>query len=147
MKFRKLRFALSAFCGLAAVLLVLLWVRSYYACDTIHVKYRAWHYAWIVPERGRIVISLSEIKSILSGFAIDHIEVTKIQFPIIRHTYWVHVLRMGNLTEIYVPIWLPILFLATLAAGPWVRFRFTLRTLLVAITLISLLLGLIVMHL
>jgi len=45
------------------------------------------------------------------------------------------------------PHWLPILALAMLsvpAALPWLRWRFSLRTLLIAITLVALILGLII---
>jgi hypothetical protein len=35
MKFRKLRLAWSVFCGIACVLLIALWVRSYFAHDAL----------------------------------------------------------------------------------------------------------------
>src|SRR3954451_11071314 len=37
MKFRKLRIAWSAACGIACVLLIVLWVRSYWCCYTVIV--------------------------------------------------------------------------------------------------------------
>src|SRR5690349_19644101 len=106
MKYCKLRIAWSMVWGIAAVLLIMLWIRSYFICDTIHLKYRAWHYAWIVPEKGRIVVEVSEIKSILSSFAIDHIDANKLHFDsVVPDRRWVHVLRLGNLDEYYVPMW------------------------------------------
>jgi len=41
-----------------------------------------------------------------------------------------------------IPIWLPILLLASLAVVPWMRWQFSLRTLLVATTLVAVVLGL-----
>ena len=48
--------------------------------------------------------------------------------------------------EIDFPHWCPVLVVATLTAFPWIRWskRFTLRTLLIATTLIAVVLGLIV---
>ena len=43
-----------------------------------------------------------------------------------------------------IPYWFLTLFSAALAAAPWLRWRFSLRTLLLAITLIAVVLGLIV---
>jgi hypothetical protein len=46
--------------------------------------------------------------------------------------------------EITVPYWLLVLMSATPAIAPWVHWRFTLRTLLIAMTLVAVVLGLIV---
>jgi hypothetical protein len=42
------------------------------------------------------------------------------------------------------PHWLPILLSAALVAAPWLRWRFSLRTLLIATTLVAVVLGAIV---
>jgi hypothetical protein len=148
MRFRKLRIAWSVVWGLAGVLLIVLWVRSHYICDAINLRYRESHYAWIVAVRGGIILELTEIRNSrgFSGFAIDHLEATQMKFPAFADVHWVRVLRLGNLTEVYAPIWLPILFVAMIAAVPWLGWsnRFTLRTLLIATTLVAVVLGLIV---
>jgi hypothetical protein len=46
--------------------------------------------------------------------------------------------------ELIVPYWLPVALTAALASAPWVRWRFSLRTLLIATSLLALLLGLVV---
>jgi hypothetical protein len=43
---------------------------------------------------------------------------------------------------IIVPLWFPIGLAAILATAPWLRYRFTLRALLIATTLVALVLGL-----
>jgi hypothetical protein len=43
-----------------------------------------------------------------------------------------------------VPDWFSVLVTATLVAAPWLRWRFSLRTLLIATTLVTVVLGLIV---
>jgi hypothetical protein len=54
--------------------------------------------------------------------------------------------RQPNLTRIDIPFWFLMLTGMVIAATPWLRetWRFSLRTLLIATTLISLLLGLVV---
>jgi hypothetical protein len=42
-----------------------------------------------------------------------------------------------------VPSWIPVLVVATLTAAPWIRWRFSLSTLLIAMTFIAILLGVI----
>jgi hypothetical protein len=43
---------------------------------------------------------------------------------------------------IQFPDWLPLMFCTAAAIGPWLRWRFSLRTLLIATTLIAVVLGL-----
>jgi hypothetical protein len=48
-----------------------------------------------------------------------------------------------NIRMFFLPYWFPFLLGATLAAAPWIKWRFSLRTLLIATTLVAFLLGLI----
>jgi hypothetical protein len=63
---------------------------------------------------------------------------------------WFQVLTYSPPTQTYflVPLWFPILLLAAAAALPWAHWltRFSLRTLLIATTLVAALLGLIAWH-
>jgi hypothetical protein len=47
-------------------------------------------------------------------------------------------------TIVFAPYWFFVLFTVTLAAIPWLPWRFSLRTLLIAITLVAVVLGLVV---
>ena len=61
------------------------------------------------------------------------------------------VLGFGSGQELFgpfidIPQWFPVLLFATLATAPWIRWskRFSLRTLLIATTLVAVVLGLVV---
>jgi hypothetical protein len=50
-------------------------------------------------------------------------------------------METGNYRFIYVPYWFLILFSSLLAAAAWIRWQFSLRTLLLATTLVAVVLG------
>jgi hypothetical protein len=133
---RSLRIGWSALFGLLAVLLCVLWVRSYWRHDTLH--------GW---KSNKVVFSIgSEIGVI--GFMWD-------QRPA-RYTWRARLADGGDIplfsnsrtttgeTMMNFPIWLPIILLCSIGAVPWLPYRFSLRTLLVATTLVAVVLGLIV---
>jgi hypothetical protein len=139
MGFRKLRVAWSVAWGIAAVLLVVLWVRSCW-----------WHEQASYSTLSKTYFSIRSDNGYLTGFQGD--------FRPSRHTPgwlytsgvtredWHHFIFKWN--SKYRIISLPhaavaILF-ATPAIAPWLRWRFSLRTLLVATTLVAVVLGLIV---
>jgi hypothetical protein len=139
MKLRKLRLAWSVACGIACVLLIVLWVRSYWWMEQlsgplsrtrilvvgsieggllVQVPFHDWGYIWKVRSNslksgGRSSFRFgSEFRRIPEGFCLPH--------------------------------WSLVVLYATLAAVPWLRWRFSLRTLLIATTAIAVVLGLIV---
>src|SRR6187200_553284 len=124
MRFRKLRIAWSVGCGLAAVLLIVLWVRSYWLYDLVFFP------------------GPHNIASMKGWLALDE-KLIVVEPPIItRFGYDLGKLKLssisGNLTPggvgRYCPHWLLIVVIGQLAALPWLRWRFTLRTLLIATT-------------
>ncbi len=54
-------------------------------------------------------------------------------------------LRLPQVTgnKVVVPYWIPILLSGSVAALPWVKWQFSLRTMLIATTLIAVVLGLV----
>jgi hypothetical protein len=144
LRFRRLRIAWSVFSGLACVLLMVLWVRSY------SVRHDVYHlgtakitglnadcggfsfYTGVRPFYGTLKPAATEPvwqhgsckpSSIASGFQ------------------W----KKTRLTTISVPAWFPVLLSATFPALPWIRhpkWRFSLRTLIIATTLVAVVLGL-----
>jgi hypothetical protein len=109
MRYRKLRIAFSAVCGVFCLLLVALWLSSYQQSDS---------YAFTVLGYGVMPLNGSLV---------------------IRET-WRHYLTN---VAVYVPIgWL---FAATVMCGiaPWLRWRFSLRTLMICIAVTAAALGLI----
>jgi hypothetical protein len=143
MKFRKLRIAFSVTCAIACVLLIVLWVRSYWWEDDFAYKgdiamsgvqsaeagigvYRNWS-----PDRPM------GIGWVLESFCIGPQEV-------VSGSGFVWEYLPSDRFVVAVPYWFPTAILATLAVLPWIRhfkWRFTTRTLLIATTLVAVVLG------
>ena len=116
MKYRYLRIAFSAFCGLVAVLLVCLWVRSYWRLDSIDSISATGQYSGLVSHHGRI--------------------------KFVKGYNGTNAFREFIFA---VPHWLVSLVLFLVALAPWLSVRrFSLRTLLIATTFIAVVLGLVV---
>ena len=169
MNYRKLRIAWSVFWGMATVLLVVLWVRSYWRYDqlicTLHKtppeiveivvtgappENQVWQFGWntnMNSWKGRIEFWLEE-KELnyalvwdLPGFMSDY------EPPLAPHRLWASRWQWNDYLEgfVCVPHWFVSAVAASLAALPWIPFRhFSLRTLLIATTLVAAVLGLIV---
>jgi hypothetical protein len=168
MKYRKLRIAFSAFCCIACVLLIALWVRSCWRFDQFIQRISAADYVGYSSGKGRFVFGrtndpliqaafpqkwtrrgfpFSEWDAALNGPMAffpatvpgpDKIEIIRLpQFS--THPF---LTKPGTVyTEVVMPYWLPIFSTVALAAIPWLRWRFSLRTLLIATTLIAVGLG------
>jgi hypothetical protein len=139
MKHRKLRIAISAVCGIICLLLVALWVRSYWRYDMawwIESKDIVWSFS---SNKGLLHVERGSVKSKASarwGF-VTHYRTYD------YHPYFgsFHYEFAGDKYVLF-PHWLPLLVGTSLALSPWLRWRFSLRTLLIAITLVAVVLGL-----
>jgi hypothetical protein len=131
---RYLRIAFSIACLVACVLLIVLWVRSHQRIDYLFL---AGHK--ILAVRGEI-----QIDRTWSTWAVptgrwytgpgDSIE-----------TLWkTREVQVRPDTGLSLPFWWPTISLLALSVVPWIRWRFSLRTLLIATTLVAMVLGLIV---
>jgi hypothetical protein len=133
---RWIRIGFSVVCGIICLLLIVLWVRSYYRLETAH----AWPGHTISTLNGRLLVDarFNLVESSGEYFVLRFVAGTSIS------------LRGGaaNLKPLGpgIPMWLLTLGAATLAAVPWMGWstRFSLRTLLIATTLLAILLGTIV---
>ncbi len=158
MKFRKLRIAFSAFCGLACVLLIALWVRSYGRADQIYGQTSArkvWHFGSM---RGQV--TLRRIKN-YNGTGIPHnwlpeneavsdiLKRRQRNFPNGQDDLLIY--RFNSRTGygllrdgFYVPHWFLAAVFGILAIVSWRKpgSRFSLRTLLIGVTFVALALGL-----
>jgi hypothetical protein len=145
MRFRKLRIAWSVLWAIAAVLLVALWVRSYWRIDMatyIHSIKMVFHPSSL---RGRIMLMVTPM-TIIDGAGIQTYSITQAtgidQLPdAFLGFYFCH---RPNSTIAILPYWFVVLCTGILTAVPWIRWsnRFSLRTLLIAMTLVAVLLGL-----
>ena len=142
---RYLRIAFSVTCGIACVLLIVLWVRSHYRVDLFALQVTQSKYAGIasVPDAIGIGLPGGAAPAFWGSEPADG---------------WLAVVTNANGTPwsgathfavsdggIFVPYWFGVLSTAILAALPWLQWskRFSLRTLLIVTTLVAVVLGLI----
>jgi len=144
MRHRNLRIALSAFCGLACVLLLALWYRSYWTldlinrCDSRHIM------TTIGSQMGTVYFAHFDAYEAYKGtgnsYATHGWEYrTREAYALKQHFRWK---RGSNSLSFNVPHWLPAIVAILVGAAIWLPLRFSLRTLLIATTLVAVLLKL-----
>ena len=141
MRFRKLRVAWSAFWGLACVLLIVLWVRSYWVADwllggSVNVMSARGHL------RFRDTYNMNNAQPQLVSAGINRIlPFTNLHF----RSYDPDAMLPVNVGKT-IPDWPFATALIVLSASAWIplSWQFSLRTLLIATTLVAVVLGLIV---
>ena len=136
--FRYLRIVFSTTCIFACVLLTALWLRSYWWLDSIHA----------IPNhsvntfRGGLLFDMPlEISSLPNGPGLEIVAIQhfgEYSFPVDA----ISVTR--GVGGVSVPFLFPTFITIVLAAAPWLRWRFSLRTLLIVTTLVAVVLGIIV---
>ncbi len=162
--YRYLRIAFTAFCGIVAVLLVVLWVRSYWWNDIFFKRAGSINQTTTTfgSNNGAVYFIRRTIPNLVSGGTGLGLSLSlNDPYGPQANTPPMHGWRLGGAEasvaskrfewtissvkqKVMLPYWGPILFFATLAATPWVRWRFSLRTLLLAITLVAVVLGVVV---
>jgi hypothetical protein len=161
MKHRKLRIAWSVAWGIAAVLLVALCVRSYWRNDSVKINQSSTNYfgfltmsadTIIASDRGRVGGIWNGASGLLtpSTWQISSgppsIEDDNDPDPgILGFCFTNAPLGMGRIFS--VPYWFLVAMLVAIGGAPWLSWwpgRFSLRTLLIATTLVAVGLGLIV---
>jgi hypothetical protein len=153
MRFRKLRILWTVFCGIACVLLVVLWARSYWRIDGLSF-----------PLTSRLSLNLGSmpgctgagispksmslpnqpLPSWNSGSTEEWLNIPVAARPYNPSRIWGTFFASGE--GVVVPYWFAILIIACLATAPWIHWsnRFSLRTLLIATTLVAVVLGVVV---
>jgi hypothetical protein len=136
---RRLRIAWMAFFGVLCVLLVVLWVRSYWQLDWLRVKQRAKSVASL---EGRLrfndVFNINPARpQRVGGLMINYFDGDSISVWSAPRGAVVPV-GVGS----SIPYWPLVLVTFTLAAVPCLPRRFSLRTLLITTMLVAVLLGL-----
>jgi hypothetical protein len=147
MKFRKLRIAWSVAWGLACILLIALWVRSERFCDLISKTDSSSRITTFCSSDGKLWFGRElttrahkppTFKPKTNDWKYTLIEVAGNAEP------RAFVFRFTSKTQkVQLPYAVPILFCIGAGMAPWIR-RFSLRTLLIATTLVAVVLGLIV---
>jgi hypothetical protein len=149
MRFRKLRIAWSVACGIACVLLIVLWVRSYYVTDRIVIvrssvgtvrAYSAAGQLITIATTSAVQTKPPEIWPNGGGTRIIDPPLDFIIYP----EFGFAAGRLTNASYFQLPHWFLVTVFAMLTTLPWLQSRFTLRTLLIVTTLVAVVLGLIV---
>jgi len=153
-RFRKLRIAFSAVCGIICLLLIVLWVRSYWWADAFSFPITSKHLLGVGSAQGGMTAIKSEYVPgyYKSSWQIDHdstadASIAKVYRPHNRPGFR-GVLDLGIIDSapffvICVPYWFLLGAAIAVGAAPWIRWtkRVSLRTLLIAMTLVAALLG------
>ena len=137
---RYLRIAFSAVCVVACVLLLVFWVRSYWGRKTVEFLVTSADRYYLHSLKGTVVLEKSpryfigfELQRMYEESDFDHLA-TNTGIRIWRDS-------RGGVYALSVSYWLLELVTILAAVAPWVRWRFGLRTLLIATTLIAEVLG------
>jgi hypothetical protein len=147
MKHRKLRIAWSVAWGVLCVLLIALWVRSYSGTDSAMYMGLA-NFLDVNSVRGRVIVHYGENGSPRDSefsWGSEPGIFTYSDIPT-DHTFWIdNSLAFGEFIAA-IPHWSFVSLFAIVGALPWISKvkRFSLRTLLIAMTLVAVALGLIV---
>jgi hypothetical protein len=146
MRFRKLRIAWSVAWGIACLLLVALWVRSYQWND---IYSRLNSNGWVTTfgsDRGcgylfygrisPIPASGKQFRNLPShGWRLNSSEARP---PVPVTFQWQ---MTATRTKMKAPFWFVTLILAGIGILPWLSYRFSLRTLLIVMTLVAVAMG------
>jgi hypothetical protein len=148
MKHRKLRIAWSVVWGVVAVLLCVLWVRSYWIQDSIGRSDGKGYRTDLTSYAG--TLAGSRLMEVAVGnpwppkahgwrYYNFKVDTEKTYSP------WLHLdIRSTDLWEVVINYGIVAGAFVILGAIPWLPFRFSLRTLLIATALVAVALGLIV---
>ena len=144
MKYRKLRIAWSVAWGMVAVLLCVLWVRSQWRVDVIGGPITADWSVGFLSYPGASGLGF-EKRSLIPTWTMANDTTVRwllLNGDLYSSPLWGGVIwRNGSYVA---PDWFLISIAFCLAALPWIRWRFSLRTLLIATTLVAVGLGVIV---
>src|SRR5262245_6814089 len=126
MKYRKLRIAWSVVWGIVAVLLVLLWVRSYWKWDMLEVPVSNGGLAIFNSCQGTVLVTLFHSTNSALRFRSEWTSLAVIGKP--DGFLGFAAKRFGTRYSIAVPHWFLISAVAMLTTATWIRqlcFRFT----------------------
>lgn len=144
---RFVRISFSAACVIVCVLLAALWVRSY-AVNEVLGTYSGGMYYSLQCLCGRISVSRSTPNAGQTVTSWRQPVTEGIRKLAHNRESWMgfqyYYRPRPERLRVKVPIWFLFMLVASSGALPWLRWRFSLRTLLIATTLVAVVLGLVV---
>lgn len=149
-RFRKLRIVWSVVWGVVTALLCVLWVRTFTYIDTLYgfslcgraieINSSVGTFSIFAPQGPRPAPNLTHIVAPqMVGNGTVYPDLMEPRWALAFGFRWKYI---PTTAVIVIPLWFPVSLFAILAVVPWIRWRFTLRTLLITTTLFALLLGL-----
>lgn len=148
-RFRKSRIAWSVVWAIVCGLVLALWVRSYWQWDWVSVPITSAMFLSVNSGSGRIYASTpsaSTLQARPGGPTAAFVSEWRWWSRVPSQAYFQRVSLFGlvwdsNSFRIRFPHWFLALSLATVAALPWFAWRFSIRNLLIGVTLMAVLLG------
>jgi hypothetical protein len=148
---RYLRIAFSVTCGIACVLVVVVWMRSYWVSNQVFLQLGNSPAFGLVSAHGALVFGYEE-----SGYYGTTVDFREMAYNDDHWIIWYegeqsssgfnYVPVSGGL-RVYLPYWTYLVAFAVFATAPWlhhIHYRFSLRTLLIGMTVVAAILGLVV---
>jgi hypothetical protein len=153
MNYRKLRIAWSVGCGLLAVLLCVLWVRSYWFFEMFSAcKVSENHIIAVLSVPGVFCVAINPIADSPPPWSRESTDAVEwwtdaVELEQVPYTSRVIGTFKFELWAVVVPYWFVVSLCAGISTAPWLRRQFSLRTLLIATTIVAVCIGLAVMML
>jgi hypothetical protein len=152
---RYLRIAFSATCLIACLLVIALWVRSYWWQDAIAgnlTKNRQAYGVSSLKGRIRTLLVVYYAQPHFEEFEWRTVDYSRFKSSTVLEMdpswkYGVRTLRGPDTAfSVTLPLWALVVSSIAIAGAPWIRWskRFSLRTLLIATTLVAMMLGVVV---
>lgn len=141
---RRVRIAATVFFGVVAVTLGVLWITSYWRFVTGQGRFAELRSIAFYALDGSATLSTVRDNYV---WKIESWDATG--FPAMRQVrdrslaYTFRIPSNSSAVTIQLPLWFPALACGLFAAAPWLRYRFSLRTMLFATTLVAVVLGLV----
>ena len=149
---RKLRIAWSVRCGVLGLLLIALWVRSYWWAEYAFGPIQSSNYLILRSDRGKLSLTITPATLPVAfsqwethsrswaEYKASHRNPKKLRRFNPDQLYYAKLGSWG----VVLPYTYPVILGITFAALLWLRWRFSLRTLLIAITLVAVGLGVVI---
>ena len=132
-----LRIAVTAFSLAACTLLMALWVRSYWWWDSLDYKLHPKCAVAVDSAWGRVGFSLYRATGGEWNYFASRLDNGPPALSLDIPPTGIGVVTGAIGTAVYVHLWMLVVVFAALAAVSWLRWRFSLRTLLIGMTLVG----------